>query len=460
MSSEKAAAAEKDLPAKPPDLHPPDPSQEDIDMENAVSQATENDADVSVVTRAQGRKRKAGNPAESRPNCQSPRLNPTSNGKEDLSPKSPPAVVQPVKTAPITSKPAASAETIGVAGVQKAIQKAQKQARKEAEIRDSMWGQIAKAVDDAMEAKASEHIGRHHIEHIVKAILECALPKLPRGEGVNQSQPENEINNDHEENRETTSDIGVPPFSTKPMSWANVAAKNSKPGVGKPTLASPLKGSRPDKKLMVRLGKNSPHQTEHSFALQKKANSALLSKTVIGKVAHINSGIALIPVPGTTIAQLKEHKETLARIFGACCAERKKKWAKYLVRGVPRCIQTLETLEDVTPEIAAEAFEQSCNMRPEWARWIVSQDGEEKELVEASMTFAVRPSNIRRIPKVISLLGEMHIIVALLARETPIQCTQCGKWSHKKDKCAKRARCFHCDSNKHSLENHRCQGEE
>lgn len=174
---------------------------------------------------------------------------------------------------------------------------------------------------------------------------------------------------------------------------------------------------------MVRLGKDSPHRTEHPFVLQKKANAALPSKTVIGKVAHINSGIALILAPGTTIAQLEEHKDTLARIFGACCAKRNEKWAKYLVRGVPRRIRTLETLEDVTPEIAAEAFQQSCNMQPEWAQWLISQGVEEEDLVEASMIFAVRPSNIQRIPKVISLLGEMYVIVALLARETPIQCT-------------------------------------
>ena len=92
------------------------------------------------------------------------------------------------------------------------------------------------------------------------------------------------------------------------------------------------------------------------------------SKTVIGKVAYINSGITLISAPGITIAQLEENKETLARIFGKCRAERNKKWAKYLVRWVPRWIRTLETLEDMRSEIASEASQQSCNMEPEWAR--------------------------------------------------------------------------------------------
>lgn len=64
-------------------------------------------------------------------------------------------------------------------------------------------------------------------------------------------------------------------------------------------------------------------------------------------------------------------------------------------------------------------------MQPEWARWLIPQRVEEADLVEASMIFAVRSANIQRIPKVISLLGEMHVIVALPSRETPIQCTQC-----------------------------------
>lgn len=311
-----------------------------------------------------------------------------------------------------------------------------------------------------MEAEAPEQIERRHIDHIVNAILECALPKLPPAKKPSQNHLGKEKDKEQEEGQETLSTGEAAQPSNSSNTWANVAAKKAKPEVGKPTLASPLKGSRPDERLMVRLGKDSPHRAEHPFVLQKKANAALPSQTVIGKVAHINSGIALIPAPGTTIAQLEEHKETLARIFGACRAERNEKWAKYLVRGVPRRIRTLETLEDVTPEIAAEAFQQSCNMQPEWARWLIPQGVEEEDLVEASMIFAVRPSNIQRIPKVISLLGEMHVIVALPARETPIQCTQCGEWSHKKDNCAKRARCFYCSSDKHSVESHHCQKEE
>lgn len=76
------------------------------------------------------------------------------------------------------------------------------------------------------------------------------------------------------------------------------------------------------------------------------------------------------------------------------------------------------------------------------------------------MIFAVRSSNIQQIPKVISLLSKMHVIVALSACETPIQCTQCGEWSHKKDNCTKCARCFYYSSDKHSVKSHYCQEKE
>ena len=124
---------------------------------------------------------------------------------------------------------------------------------------------------------------------------------------------------------------------------------------------------------MVRLGQDSPHRGEHLFILQKKANAVLPNKVAMGKVAHINSGLTLSPAPGTTAKQLQEHKDTLAQVFGAYRVEQNEKWAKYLVRSIPRRIRTLENLEDVTKESATEAFEQSCNMRLKWARWLIPQ---------------------------------------------------------------------------------------
>ena len=57
------------------------------------------------------------------------------------------------------------------------------------------------------------------------------------------------------------------------------------------------------------------------------------------------------------MAQLEEHCEKLAIAFGTCQIKRNEKWTKYLVQNVPRRICTIESLEEVTAEIAAEAFE-------------------------------------------------------------------------------------------------------
>lgn len=72
----------------------------------------------------------------------------------------------------------------------------------------------------------------------------------------------------------------------------------------------------------------------------------------IGKVAHINSGLALIPSLRTSLEQLEENADRFAQNFGACRAERNEKWAKYLGRELPRRIMTLDGIKDVTTEIA------------------------------------------------------------------------------------------------------------
>ncbi len=54
--------------------------------------------------------------------------------------------------------------------------------------------------------------------------------------------------------------------------------------------------------------------------------------------------------------------------FGVCRAERNEKWAKYLVREVLKRIMTMDGLTDVTTEMAEQAFEMSCGMKPEWSR--------------------------------------------------------------------------------------------
>lgn len=65
-----------------------------------------------------------------------------------------------------------------------------------------MWGRIAKAVDNTMEAKAPEQIERQHIDHIVNAILECVLPKLPTAKKLSQNQTRREKEKVQEEGQD------------------------------------------------------------------------------------------------------------------------------------------------------------------------------------------------------------------------------------------------------------------
>ena len=54
----------------------------------------------------------------------------------------------------------------------------------------------------------------------------------------------------------------------------------------------------------------------------------------------------------------------------------------------------------------------------------------------------------------------MRMVIALLPKETPRQCSQYGEWTHKKENCAKRPWCFHCSSDKHDASDHSCTEEE
>ncbi len=54
----------------------------------------------------------------------------------------------------------------------------------------------------------------------------------------------------------------------------------------------------------------------------------------------------------------------------------------------------------------------------------------------------------------------MRLVVALPPKETQWQCSQCGEWTHKKENCAKRPRCFHCSSDKHDASDHSFTEEE
>lgn len=56
-------------------------------------------------------------------------------------------------------------------------------------MKNIMWGWIAKAVDKAIETEVPGNIESHHIEHIVNAILDCALPLQQQVDEKNVQSP-------------------------------------------------------------------------------------------------------------------------------------------------------------------------------------------------------------------------------------------------------------------------------
>ena len=69
-----------------------------------------------------------------------------------------------------------------------AVRKAQEKVRLEIAKKDIMWGRIAKAVDDAMGIDTPGDIEAHHINHIMNAILDFALPKAQLVEKTSQKR--------------------------------------------------------------------------------------------------------------------------------------------------------------------------------------------------------------------------------------------------------------------------------
>lgn len=52
-----------------------------------------------------------------------------------------------------------------------------------------MWGRIGKAVDEAMETEPPSNIESYHVEYIVNAILDFALPFQQRVDKTNSQSP-------------------------------------------------------------------------------------------------------------------------------------------------------------------------------------------------------------------------------------------------------------------------------
>ncbi len=204
-------------------------------------------------------------------------------------------------------------------GIESAITQAQEKTRIETKDNDEIWRRIAKAVDIAMEAETPGRIDRDQVKLIINAILECVSSK-PQWKSSNLP--------DFQDQRSAIQSTLLTDRCNKLATWANVAAQGPsqtpKPTT-KPSLTQPLRGVRTDSRLIIRLGENCLHQNKHPFILQKKANLVLPTNIIIGKVAYINSGLALILFPETNLEQLEENADQLAQAFGAYRAERNEK---------------------------------------------------------------------------------------------------------------------------------------
>ena len=83
---------------------------------------------------------------------------------------------------------------------------------------------------------------------------------------------------------------------------------------------------------------------------------------------------------------------------------------------------TMDDLADVASEKMEEAFEMFCGIRLEWERWVITQRKIKEEIIKPNMMFAITPQNVLSVPKVISLLGKMGVMIALLPKENSGQC--------------------------------------
>ena len=165
-----------------PNPHPPPLEPQDIEMEISTSPLlVKSDPDAPTRTRAQGRKRKADKQLENRkkPTLRSAKkaVNKPKEGAEAHSTAH--SNSNNTEKAISTAQQVYRTETVQKAAsakVQNATAKAQERTRKETEVKNAIWGRIAKAIDEAMEAEPPGNIESHHVEHIVNAILDCALP--------------------------------------------------------------------------------------------------------------------------------------------------------------------------------------------------------------------------------------------------------------------------------------------
>ena len=158
-------------------------------------------------------------------------------------------------------------ELIKNAGIKSAITRAQEKVGAETKEKDEMWRRIAKAVDVALSAEAPGKIEEYQIQHIVKAILDWALPK------VQLQAAHRSISSAENINQIPTAPLLAFSPANKAKSWAKIASKikpNGPKTAMKPLLKQSFQGMQADSRLMVCLKENSPHRNEHLFLFQKR----------------------------------------------------------------------------------------------------------------------------------------------------------------------------------------------
>lgn len=134
-------------------------------------------------------------------------------------------------------------------------------------------------------------------------------------------------------------------------------------------------------------------------------------------MVHITLGLVLILFSKTKLEQLEENAVELAQAFGVCQAEQNEKWAKYLLKKVLKRIMILDGLIDGTTKIAKQTFKMSSGIKLEWGHWSTRPKKMAEKIIEGNMIFAVCQYNIRTIPKLIPLLGQMRMVVALPSKK-------------------------------------------
>lgn len=135
-----------------PNLPPPTVHIYDSESQSSTD-ATPFDSDWEApkVTRNQGQKKKEAKlPKQRVPAGSTPAQTEPTQGQNSALHQPRRASSRRVETAQDSTLPKTNAALGGGRGVQKAVERAQKDAREERKIKDAMWSRIAKAVDDAM----------------------------------------------------------------------------------------------------------------------------------------------------------------------------------------------------------------------------------------------------------------------------------------------------------------------